>query len=168
MLRTGHHWTGALMGVAVAGLAHQFSVSIASWQLAAIVIAGWYGGVAPDSLEIRKNWRDRKGWHSKTLIPHRTITHVFLWWAVAAVFVGTSLLMHAEWTLRAALPAWMLFGFLLGGCTHILVDWPNPMGVPLWFPHARHSLRLWRSGEHELEIVLAFGVLAWACWGFPA
>lgn len=167
MLGTGHHFTGALMGVAVAGLAWRFGAHIPDYDVALIAIAGWYGGVAPDRLEIRRNWRDKKGFHSKTLIPHRTFTHVFLFWATMSLMIGGALVFKIPIAEKIQEITWILLGFFLGGLTHIVVDWPNPMGIPLIHPQKRHSLKLWRSGEYEVAIIAVFALFAWACWGFP-
>ncbi|WP_414039413.1 metal-dependent hydrolase [Acidithiobacillus sp. M4-SHS-6] len=165
MLGTGHHFTGALMGVAIAGLAYRFGAHIAMYEVGMVALAGWYGGVAPDRLEMRKSWKDKKGWHSTTTIPHRTYTHVLLFWLLASIAGGLALLIGHPVNMDPIY--WVVFGFFMGGLTHIIVDWPNPMGVPLVDPHKRHSLRLWRSGEYEIPIILVFGLFAWMCWGMP-
>jgi membrane-bound metal-dependent hydrolase YbcI (DUF457 family) len=90
-----------------------------------------------------------------------------MFWMAALAALGVSCALSLPWTLRFPAADWVLGGFLLGGVTHVLVDWPNPMGVPLWRPGKRHSLRWWRSGEHEIAIVLAFSALAWGCWKLP-
>lgn len=160
MLGAGHHWTGALMGVAVCGLAARFGGHLPGYALPAVFLAGWYGGVAPDRLEFRRG--------RNTLIPHRTITHLMLFWGLTCAFVGASLIGGAAWVRDYPAVSWILLGFLMGGLTHILVDWPNPLGVPLWHPGRRHSLRWWRSGQYEVTIILVFVLMAWAAWGFPA
>lgn len=54
-----------------------------------------------------------------------------------------------------ALPSELLLGFALSGLGHLVLDSPNPMGIPLLLPHKRISLNLWRSGEMEWLIHLA-------------
>ncbi|MCY1380028.1 hypothetical protein D9M69_678080 [compost metagenome] len=36
---------------------------------------------------------------------------------------------------------------------HLLADWPNPLGVPWIF--RRHSLRWWKSGRHDIIVIIA-------------
>ncbi len=96
----------------------------------------------------------------KSLIAHRTITHWWPLWAAFGVWALYALLGQRGW----ATPIWAALGVSCGGLTHILCDWPNPMGVPGRTPWRRHSLRLWRSGEHEVRIVLTSAVLAVIPW----
>ena len=42
-----------------------------------------------------------------------------------------------------------IIGFSLGGLLHLLVDIPNPMGIPILTPYNRFSLKLWKSGKFE-------------------
>lgn len=44
---------------------------------------------------------------------------------------------------------------------HLLMDLPNPTGIPLLtpFPRSRRSLRLWRSGN-AMEPLAAFALAA--------
>ena len=41
------------------------------------------------------------------------------------------------------------WGFGIGGLLHLLVDLPNPMGIPILTPTRRFSLKLWKSGKFE-------------------
>lgn len=140
MHRAGHHITGMISGAVVAGIAHNhlgFPLYVAS----VAVPAGWYGGVFPDAIEkIGKFY-----W-----IEHRTVTHwVPLW---IGLLVGIFLV---DWN---ALPWGDLcfigsLGFVVGGLTHLLFDWPNPTGIPILTPFHRHSLNLWNSGRLDVVIV---------------
>lgn len=106
------------------------------------------GSTAPDWLELPQKptfW----GTGGKRLIPHRTLTH---WWPLWVwLFIST---LHMQGTLISAL----LEGFALGGLSHLVVDLPNPMGVPFATPFAssRKSLKWWRSGQHEFLIISVF------------
>ena len=148
MTRTGHHLTGLAAGVFVAGLLDRLWPGMSWW---AAIPAAWFGGVAPDRLEYLSHWR----W-----IKHRTLTHWGVFWLALA---GWSV-----WRLHhAAPPGWLdagLLGFSAGGLSHLLTDWPNPMGVPWLIPNRRHSLNWWTSGRHETEIVAGATGLAWLGW----
>ena len=140
MTKTGHKWTGLGTGIGVAGLSPDFELV----GVVLAIIGGVSGGTAPDWLEI-SSWRRSYpntllGWLSleftdtrTSLIPHRRITHWVLAWAVlmsVSVFLIENSLLQAY-----------LIGFSAGGLTHLLVDVPNPMGVPVWHPWRRTSLR---------------------------
>lgn len=140
--RQAHELTGWAAGIAAAawvlhrGAAGPYHV----WALAAVV-AGYLGGTAPDWLELVP-WRKGKRWCT-----HRTITH----WVPA--WIG--LLYGANVGLQTRGWCAPLLGFALGGLIHLLIDWPNPRGIPiLW---SRHSLNLWKSGRADSFVVAA-------CW----
>lgn len=139
MTGNGHRLTG----IGAAGLAAFFAPYFGHNPLIACALA-IPGATAPDWLEIPIG---KGGGHTR-LIKHRTITHVVLFWLVA---LGISASNQTLW-------ANALFGFCFGGLMHLLVDIPNPMGVPLWHPYRRYSLKLWRSGQREMLIIL----ITWA------
>lgn len=113
---------------------------------AAAVTATVAGATAPDWMEIRTGGR--------TLIPHRTVTHYPLAWA-ALLLVG------AWWADHQPVPGALLLGFALGGLAHWLGDLGTPMGVPVWHPFRRTSLRLWRTGPSEwIPVAAAWGMAA--------
>ena len=148
MTRTGHHLVGIAAGICTAAVVRAFWPA-AAWFVA--IPAGWFGGVAPDRLEYAGRFR----W-----VSHRTLTHWGLLWAALT-----------GWTIwrfvQATPPGWVdagLAGFSAGGLSHLLMDWPNPMGIPWLFPHKRHSLGWWQSGRHELELVVAAFGVAWVAW----
>ena len=144
MYGPAHHATGMAAGFATAGLLWDQDPAINPWILVLIIAAGWFGGVAPDRLEMFPGVHVR--W-----IPHRTLTHWGLLWA--------ALLAYALLGLRSPWEEAMVGGFALGGCVHLLGDWPNPTGVPWFWPTAarRHSLNWWRSGQNDGWLSL----LAW-------
>lgn len=133
-------------GVAAAGLLSARDPGTGPWLLFVVIASGWAGGVAPDRMEWVPGCRVR--W-----VPHRTLTHWGLAWG--------ALLAFAVWRFPAApLEGALLGGFALGGCAHLLGDWPNPTGVPWLCPtcRGRHSLDLWTSGTNDGVLSL----LAWA------
>lgn len=103
------------------------------------------GSTAPDWLEIRIG--------PATLIPHRTVTHWLLPWLG---LVGLS----AVWLSDAPLLSALLFGFSVGGLSHVIGDAGTPSGVPVWHPAKRHSMQLWDGGTSEFWPVLFAWVIA--------
>lgn len=120
----GHHITGIAAG-AIGALG-------TGADLYLTMLGAWVGGTAPDWLELKV--------FGTRLIPHRRITHWMLAWAVLV------------WAAQHYAVGPLAYGFALGGLTHCLVDFPNPMGVPVFRPWARSSLNWWRSGQHEVLI----------------
>ncbi len=103
------------------------------------------GANAPDYLELRT----KRG----TLIAHRTITHwlplwgALLWWALGQLLivpVPEVAMINIETGVAS-----LIAGFALGGLLHLLMDLPNPMGIPILTPLHRWSLNWWRSGNGE-------------------
>lgn len=137
----------ALVGVGVGlGLAGFFPAGVP----AILAFAGAVSGsTAPDWLELPQRasfW----GGQGVRLIPHRTLTH---WWPLwVAAILSTVQFLHG-----AFFAPWLI-GFAAGGLSHLLVDLPNPMGIPILTPFAksRRSLRWWRSGQNEFPIVAVF------------
>ncbi len=113
--------------------------------LGSLVLGAW-GGTAPDWLEVPYGTGRR-------LITHRTVTHwVPVWCGLLwCAYQGA----WAHPTLQLGLQA-----FLFGGLSHLLMDWPNPRGVPVFWPTKRHSLALWNSGQHDVKLVVLLGTLA--------
>ncbi len=115
-------------------------------EWAAGAAAGFVGGSAPDWLELPYG-------ENRRVIAHRTWTHwVPLW--VLAFFT-----LNAHWETLPMLGA-PAMAFVWGALSHLLMDWPNPRGIPLIRPTARHSLNWWTSGRHDLKLVLLFWGLA--------
>jgi membrane-bound metal-dependent hydrolase YbcI (DUF457 family) len=148
MTRNGHRFVGVACGLVVSALLYRH---IGIDGLAALP-AGAIGGNAPDSLEWIKRGKVR--WCA-----HRTITHWWPWWLIAAIVA----IMHLPSLWSAA-----LLGYAIGGLSHLLFDWPNATGIPFLHPWDRRSLRLWNSGEMEwiLLLIVALLVLAFfmALW----
>jgi membrane-bound metal-dependent hydrolase YbcI (DUF457 family) len=113
----------------------------------AAAVACALSGTAPDWLEVP--WRTWTG-RQRRLIPHRRITHWAAAWLVLAAF-GWS---HSGTMLWAT-----VFGFACGGLTHLLMDLPNPAGIPVLHPWHRRSLNWWRSGEHEILVSVAWAAV---------
>lgn len=60
-----------------------------------------------------------------------------------------------------------MFGAGIGALAHIVGDAPNPMGIPWLLPHKRMRIGkkgLWRSGQHEFLIILAFAGAGYGTW----
>lgn len=107
----------------------------------ATLLGAWLGGTAPDWLELRIG--------SRRLLPHRRLTHWLLGWTLAL----------AAWLYFQPAPGYAHhfgLGFLIGGVTHCLVDFPNPMGIPVLHPWNRSSLNWWKSGKNDLTISFVF------------
>ena len=134
-----HHATGWAAGVIAAALVVQEGAGGAyyMWSVLALV-AGIFGGTAPDWLEVA--WWSRR---HRLWITHRTWTHWGLAW-IALLLYSYKALGHLSF-------APLLFGFAVGGIMHLLADWPNPMGVP-WIV-GRHSLKLWKSGNCDFFVI---------------
>ena len=173
MGRTGHHLTGLAAGILTAAAGwHAFGSS----SLAAVPF-GWSGGSAPDWLEIAhaEFSGSRQKWVRVSVIPHRTITHWWPLWLALALLV-------AVWPVH--LPAIRFFashpleigdvlrmalaGFTAGGVMHLLMDVPNPTGIPILTPMARSrwSLRWWKSGNAleplaGMVMALMAGAMLW-------
>lgn len=158
--KSGHLATGAASGVLAAVLLSKLNTNIQGYVLFLTFLAAIPGGTAPDWLEIA-SWSPETG--RTSVIKHRTITH----WGIAwLILLMVSLFL-------SPVVIWMpiLFGFAAGGVTHLLVDWPNPMGVPWIRIKKRHSLKLWRSGENEFAITIVVWTLtsyvAYMAWYYP-
>jgi len=106
----------------------------------------------PDHLEIRTSY-------TETVIPHRTITHWGLMW-IGLMVIGFGWMQHASWAIGTPLTsdAEIIVGALLFGCAagsvmHLVLDSPDYMGIPWFFPWMRIRLCLWRSGSYEWVIL---------------
>lgn len=164
--RFGHHATG--VGAAMIAYAVVYGCKLDYGWFAAI--AAYSGSSAPDWLEIpnvKKGWfggvkRDGNGDMIRTsVIPHRTITHWLPAWI--AFFVMSLIHIHDNFLWGTG------FGFALGGLVHLLVDIPNPMGIPIFSPFHRYKLEAkfgrkkvgqqfgwWKSGEWDVALALVF------------
>jgi len=149
MTGRGHRWTGVGAAFLAAAIAHVASLP----ELIAAAVAATCTTM-PDWIEFPIY---RNGVRRGSLITHRTITHwPPLWLAVIAWSV------HEGGILGA-----MTLGAAIGSLTHILADAPNPMGIPWLWPTDRLRIGkkgLWRSGEHEPFLALAFATFGFAVW----
>jgi inner membrane protein len=144
----GHRLTGIGAGGVAAGVV-LVQLQNPVYAMAAGVV-GFAGSTAPDWLELA--WTSPFGVRY-SLIPHRTWTHWLLPWLLLFAFS----LLHPA--LSHSISGAMLSAFCIGGLTHLLMDWPNPMGIPVLHPTRRSSLRLWASGKNELVLVLVTWVV---------
>ena len=135
-----HRLFGLALGASAGAIMTPFYGGMSALAVAAMALPG---STAPDWLEIRIG--------PATLIPHRTVTHWLLPWLGLAVA-------SAVWLPDAPLLAALLLGFSVGGLSHVIGDAGTPLGVPVWHPAKRHSLKLWDGGTSEFWPVL----LAWA------
>lgn len=130
-----HQITGTATGALIAAVGLHLGVGLLT---GAVIIAGAaVGAKAPDYLEGRA-------------IRHRTITHWWFLWVVPLI-LGLHAMTH-----QAPEIGGFLVGFAMSAITHLLLDLPNPMGVPFLTPYRRVSLNWWRSGRHEWLIVPAW------------
>ncbi|MBN6741368.1 metal-dependent hydrolase [Acidithiobacillus sp. MC6.1] len=153
MGKTGHQLTGLAAGLLTAAAGWHF------WgdaSLAAIP-SGIVGGTAPDWLEIAHAEFSpaRQKWVRVSVIPHRTITHWWPLWVLALAAAATLSLPVTSYHLFALrIDIWHFvrpacLGFIAGGFMHLIMDAPNPTGIPIASPfsRSRRSLHLWRSGN---------------------
>jgi inner membrane protein len=155
MTGKGHLIIGAIISLAT------FKMSSSLGAIGIITaIATIFGSTAPDWMEIRRG--------EKTLIPHRTITHWLPIWILLFVYslsqfnpsiisfiadINDDLYLALTYKLNVIYSS-ILLGFSIGGLLHLLVDLPNPMGIPILSPMHRFSLNLWNSGQFEKTIIV--------------
>ena len=156
MTGQGHNWSGvALIPTVYYQTYTLLSNHIASF-IACIVLLS--GATAPDWLEIRKKT-------GGTVITHRTITHWLPLWIGLLLFsnymmVNSNLdIMGYSIHLNAYISS-AIFGFAVGGLLHLAVDFPNPMGIPIFTPYHRLSLNLWKSGKNEALLISIIGIFS--------
>lgn len=158
--KTGHLATGAASGVLSAVLVSKLNIDVPLYILILTFLAGIPGGTAPDWLEIT-SWSPETG--RQSVIKHRTITH----WGVAWIILW----LISLFLIPVVVWAPIAVGFTGGCLMHLLVDWPNPMGVPWIRIKKRHSLKLWKSGENEVGLTVLFwsiaSFVAYMAWYFP-
>lgn len=149
MTGKGHNWAGiALIPAIYYETYSTFNNHIVSAIACLFLISG---ATAPDWLEIRKKT-------GGTIITHRTITHWLPIWIglyILSLFLMNNdsfeimdVVYHPNQYIAAS-----LLGFTIGGLLHLAVDFPNPMGIPIFTPYHRLSLNLWKSGKNEAFII---------------
>lgn len=114
------------------------------------VLAGSLGGTAPDWLELPYG-------ENRRLITHRTWTHWVPLWVLAFLTARA----HWHELPMAGIPA---MAFIWGALSHLLMDWPNPRGIPWLSPSRRHSLKWWSSGRYDFRLCVLAWVVAVAWW----
>lgn len=151
MTGKGHTWTGIALSLSGFYFTYNHlgteSIGLSLLSMFFIII----GATAPDWMEIRKA-------NGGTVIKHRWITHWAVLWVAA--FIGSYYLFQNPTVLIKGysinIPDFIsisLLAFSAGGLLHLLVDLPNPMGVPIITPNMRFSLHLWKSGKQEYLLV---------------
>lgn len=146
MGRTGHRLTGIAAGC-LAACAFWPTADLASLLA---VPAGYFGGTAPDWLEIAHAEYSTKyqKWMRQSVIPHRTITH---WWPIWAAISALLAIWPFHGLADGFGPAIRMvgIGFVAGAWMHLLMDIPNPTGIPILTPRAksRFGFGWWKSGN---------------------
>ena len=148
MTRSGHRATAYGAAAIAYALAHHLGQGAVTAILAALLAIP--GATAPDWLEIP--WFGIEG--RRSLIPHRTLTHWIVPWCLALTWALT--------TSEPTRASTVFMGFVVGGLTHLVMDVPNPTGIPILLPWRRMSLNLWTGDEMVLPMVL----LSWAAGVF--
>lgn len=149
MTGAGHTHTGIGMSIGIFYASYVYGCDQNIFIALASAFICISGATAPDWLEIRK-----KG--GGTVIKHRTITHWVLLW-VGALYLGYYMLetqmfgnLYFE-DKQIAVQAISngLIAFTIGGLSHLLTDFPNKMGIPIFLPNQRFCLGWWKSGNSE-------------------
>lgn len=153
MTKTGHNVTGFFFGIINGITAYEYLHT----SLLAALATGYLtykGSNAPDFLEFA--WYDKNRMIRRSLIRHRTYTHWGLLWCVLTLISALGL--------AAVSKTWIYpLAFCLGAILHLLMDLPNPSGIPLFYPtRKRKSLKWWKSGENEFLISASFAILTGA------
>lgn len=144
MTKTGHQLTGVGAGLAAIGwIGWAFPGSNLLW----LAVLAFFGSSAPDWLELPLGWQGRQ---RLSVIPHRTWTHWWPVWGLVTCYGAGLFTSH---------PCPSILAFVTGGWLHLILDLPNPMGLPLWTPWRRVSLRWWTSSEHVPGLALASWVV---------
>lgn len=144
MGKTGHHLTGIAAGCLAA-----CCLWPAQADLALLAIpAGYAGGTAPDWLEIAHAEYSQKyrRYVRRSVIPHRTITH---WWPLWLIVLSIGFYLFHQTGRESIMAGIMIIGFSAGAWMHLLMDIPNPSGIPIKTPYAksRYGLGWWKSGN---------------------
>lgn len=164
MTGQGHNWAGvALIPSVYYETYANFNNHVISFIACLCLLSG---ATAPDWLEIRKK-------SGGTVINHRTITHWLPLWI--GLFAFANYMMNNEQLNLLGLEiasnqyiASSLLGFAIGGLLHLAVDFPNPMGIPVFTPYHRLSLNLWKSGKNESLVISVVALFSFFYIGLDA
>lgn len=148
----GHTHTGIGMSIAIYYASYNYITTNNIWISILSSLIFIAGATAPDWLEIRKKT-------GGTVITHTTITHwVPLW--IGLLYFGWQLkvtngfdLSFLSNPLILELTYASIIAFSLGGILHLITDLPNPMGIPIPTWKHRFSLKLWKSGRMEPQMI---------------
>lgn len=114
------------------------------------------GARLPDRLEVP--FINKFSNTRESLIPHRTLTHSPIFWAIASA-IGYLLLISAA-ILITTVGSLFLLGLCAASWLHLFFDLMTPTGIPLINPFGeRFSLRLYRSGSIKESVVIAIFIL---------
>lgn len=127
------------------------------WMFGIAFVSAYFGATAPDWMEIASVKQTAGGKFIRTsIIPHRTITHWLPAW-IALLVYSYGAMMHTSG--YQYINFLILFSFSVGGVLHLMLDFPNPTGIPIINPFKTYKVRfnkrygLWKSGEFEWIII---------------
>ncbi|UJF17947.1 metal-dependent hydrolase [Vibrio sp. SS-MA-C1-2] len=160
MTGKGHILSAMAMAPGLGYMTYQFDHSIPMAMLSTIFCL--LGSTAPDWLEIPIKQKKGKKVIIRRVIKHRTITHVASLWLMLLYFsycqlADTPLL---PWQFQyERIYDYMLFGFAVGGCLHLLGDIQNKQPIPIFTLKDGFALNLFKSGKGEfITIIIASGI----------
>lgn len=146
MTGSSHRLFGMAFGTAMLPFALHSDVGVVGGGL--MMWGAWHGSTAPDWLELR---RKKKVGYGRSLIKHRTLTHVLMLWLLL-LFYGVWLTGHTSlWWVGAG-----VFGFAVGGVSHWVGDVGTPLGVPIINPRKRWSSQQWSAKTELVPVVIAW------------
>ena len=99
-------------------------ISYALFLNPAITLAALLGSRTPDAVE-----------KLLPFVKHRGLSHVLVFWAAAVAFLFP--FQHSD----------LVFGFVLGGLLHIVMDGCSETGVPVFRTIGRFRLRYYKTGR---------------------
>ncbi len=154
MTGKGHTQVGIAFSISVA---YGTYVYLTEQSIVLSILAAFFtiiGATAPDWLEIRKK-------SGGTVITHRTITHWFPIWVALIYFAvvfkesnGFNVSVISDHSMAINAISATFIAFSVGCLLHLATDLPNPLGIPFLTPYHRISLKLWKSGQYEIPIIV--------------
>jgi membrane-bound metal-dependent hydrolase YbcI (DUF457 family) len=148
---SSHILAGGILSFGLIGVALQLT-TLSWWELFLGVLALLLGSTAPDASEYNVLASTKDG-HKPRWVAHRTYTHYWLFWLLAA------LLSYQLWMSESSLVWMLLFAFSVGGLLHIAQDLLTPMGVPLLLPRSKRISVPFVTGELSEGVFLI--TLSW-------